>query len=327
MNQDQVLQILNDVGAQNVRPYASSGNIQFSCLHAPFKHEGGSDGTPSASVSYKHEVSLVNCFACEFGGTFVQYIGMYNQYMNGSVSGVVDAAKYFEKGDPASKIDAVLKKYEQKFAYNNEVTNKLEVWNEEELSAFQKIVKPSFLRAKRISLEVAQDFCLMWEERHQMVVAPIRRYDGGLVGCTGRCWCDQCKGGAHHAKRYYNYWNFPSGKFLFNEWLVDRSQPVIVVEGIFDVLRMASAGYDNTVALMGSSLSDTQAKKLKSLTQPVYMMLDGDMAGRKGVMKAVGMLRGTVVSLRECEVPDGKDPGDLSDGELKNIVESARLVL
>ena len=331
MDREHLLGILQGLSAKNVQCYERSKNVQLSCLLAPFTHRGRVDSSPSASISFGEspDTSLVHCFssACGFGGTFVQYLTTCNDYMGGEISAAVDEARYLERDDPSARLGAVLKKFERKYSTSAEATEKLEVWSEAELSVFQKTLSRSFLEKRGISPEVAKTYGFMWEERTNRVVVPIRRYDGKLVGCVGRCWCPNCHKGEKHDGRFHNYWAFPSGKFLFNEHRVDRTAPIVVVEGIFDALRLASCGFPNALALFGSSISDAQAKKLTSFSQPIYLMLDGDAAGRSGTMKAIGILRDTAERVQECFVPEGKDPGDLSEEELEEILKTSRKAL
>jgi len=146
------------------------------------------------------------------------------------------------------------------------------------------------------------------------------------VGCYGRCWCDRCKKGERHTGMHHNYWAFAKSKFLYGEFTIDRRRPVHVVEGCFDALRMMSAGFDNTVAVMGSSLSIDQVRRLKSLCQPVVLAFDGDKAGVVCAKKAIDLLKGQVVSLRVCRFPDGEDPKKMADDDLRKSVNSAVMV-
>ena len=54
---------------------------------------------------------------------------------------------------------------------------------------------------------------------------------------------------------------------------------VIIVEGLFDAAKVWQAGNRNVVALMGSSLSESQAGLLEKHFRSAVLMLDGDVAG------------------------------------------------
>ncbi len=331
MDKQQLTDTLRELGVENFRVSVQTQRLQISCLLAPFTHRGGTDANPSCSISFGNGTSTVHCFsgACNFQGGFSQYLSMYNQYREGDIAEIVNRIAYIERGDPSAKLDSSMKRYEQKIARNREVANKMEAWSEEELAIFTKEDRASFRAARGISLEAYEKFGLLWDGRNNRVVIPIRRFDGALVGCTGRHWCQKCAAKEKHDEhpKYYNYWNFPKARFLFNENLLDKKKPVYLVEGVFDVIRMASVGYGNTVAIMGSNISKEQAHKLRSFGQAVTLIFDGDSSGRHGTMRAIDQLRRGVLALKEVSLPDDTDPGSLSEEDLKKFVNSARLVI
>jgi len=333
MDKDTLVNYLIGFGIpkESIKVYPNTGNVQISCLNAPWTHGSGTDSDPSCSISFKHDISLVLCWGCHFEGTLIEYISLHNQFVNGSAAKQVDLIRKLEEKTPDQQIDLALNKWDKKYTNFRESSERLEVWDDKELSAFKPILKKSFLEQKRIKAEIAQIYQLMWDEKGCRVVVPVRRWDGELVGCMGRCWCDLCRQGKEHVdkfrKKHFAYWNFPKSHFMFNEHLVSNKEKVFVVEGPFDVMRMFGAGFENTVALMGSSLSVDQARKLTNLGQPVVLMLDADPGGETGTAKAIPMLKGRVVSLHECTLPEGKDPGDLTDEEVKTAVENSKIIL
>lgn len=124
------------------------------------------------------------------------------------------------------------------------------------------------------------------------VAIPIRNRDGALVAYIGR-WPGEPEAGK---PKYKLPKGFRKSLELFN---LDRavaanaSMPLLVVEGIFDCLRLVQFGYTRTVALLGSSLSKRQELLLADLagtTGSIYLLLDADEAGRKGAADAAGRL-------------------------------------
>ena len=335
MDQAHLLKVLADLKAKNIRPHPHTGHFQMSCLLAPWTHlshngKPGEDRHPSLSVSFKHEVSLAHCFAggCSFGGTFYQYVSLYNQYVEGQASGIVDTVRYLERADPEVKLEAVGMKYEIKRLRSQEVADIMEAYEDTELSTFERKLKRSFIQSRGISEEIGREYCLMWEERSHRVVVPVRRrIDGKLIGAVGRCWCDKCQKNNRCETPYHNYWMFPKEKYLFNETKLDPTKPCYVVEGIFDCLKMISVGYTNTAAIMGSSMSETQVTKLAR--SKIYLMFDGDPAGRKCTMQSIELIRQKMpmTIIQECMVPDGKDPGDMTAEELKITISASKGIL
>lgn len=121
---------------------------------------------------------------------------------------------------------------------------------------------------------------------------PIRNREGKLVAYMGR-WpgeptADQPK--------YKLPKGFRRNLELFNldrALQADPSQPLLVVEGVFDCLRLVQLGYLRTVALLGSTLSTQQEVLLRDAVGPdgdICLLLDADAAGRKGAADAAGRL-------------------------------------
>ena len=92
---------------------------------------------------------------------------------------------------------------------------------------------------------------------------------------------------------------------------------MIVVEGPWDVLRITQAGFPAVVALLGHDFSRGQVALLTKAPK-VVVMLDGDEAGREGARKLVAALGEHPVEV--VELPDGADPADLSDEELRALL-------
>ena len=97
---------------------------------------------------------------------------------------------------------------------------------------------------------------------------------------------------------------------------------MLVVEGFFDCLRVHQAGYHNVVALMGVTLSEAQEQLLRERFPKLVLMLDGDEAGRRASQQLAARLKGKV-SLSVVEVPSGRQPDQLSNEEIGQILSRA----
>lgn len=115
------------------------------------------------------------------------------------------------------------------------------------------------------------------------VVVPVHNENGELVAYVGRWPGDDFPKGEG---KYKVPPAFKKGYVLFNLHrvieAVRKDEPLILVEGFFDVFRLYELGYPNAVALMGSSLTKEQEDLLKSVLTPlsrVALMFDNDSAG------------------------------------------------
>ena len=117
---------------------------------------------------------------------------------------------------------------------------------------------------------------------------------------------------------------FHKSQVVFNlhraiEFAARQGGVAIVVEGLFDCLKVHQAGYGNVVALMGASLSDRQSELLHRYFRELVVMLDGDEAGRR----ASRVLATRWPAAHTAWVPAGRQPDQLSSEDIKRIVRSA----
>lgn len=82
----------------------------------------------------------------------------------------------------------------------------------------------------------------------------------------------------------------------------------LVVEGYFDVLRLALAGIDNVVAPLGTALTEAQATLLKRYSEEVVLLYDSDGPGLKATFRAGDVLLAHGVRVRVATMPMGEDP-------------------
>lgn len=120
--------------------------------------------------------------------------------------------------------------------------------------------------------------------------------------------------------------NVPKGlktsEILYNyDRAKDNDGNVILVEGIGDAISVDNAGYNNVVAVFGSVLSKGQIEALMGICTEITFMFDGDEAGEKGVNSSYKLVK-HLFDCYKCTIKNNKDPGDLNNEEIKNIIES-----
>lgn len=88
---------------------------------------------------------------------------------------------------------------------------------------------------------------------------------------------------------------------------------VIVVEGFLDALALAQNGFPETVACMGTALTDAQIRTLLRLAPEVLVCLDGDEAGLRASIRSVAKFAEALRDgdgVRFVFLPDEKDPDE-----------------
>mgnify|MGYP003863691955 CR=1 FL=1 len=89
---------------------------------------------------------------------------------------------------------------------------------------------------------------------------------------------------------------------------------MIVVEGYMDVIALAQAGIENTVAPLGTALTEQQIGMLWRLTDAPILCFDGDNAGRKAAWRALESALPELKDGRQLKfmfLPEGEDPDSL----------------
>jgi DNA primase len=97
-----------------------------------------------------------------------------------------------------------------------------------------------------------------------------------------------------------------------------KSRRVVVVEGYTDVLALHQAGVAETVAIMGTALTEHQLGELARAAGAegaVYLALDADSSGQQAMLRAAELAEQRDVQLRVVQMPEGVDPAELVTAE------------
>lgn len=151
----------------------------------------------------------------------------------------------------------------------------------------------------------------LYDRFRKRVMFPIINIRGNIVAFSGRAMPGEDKQGG----KYVNTADTPVYKKSENLFGINFaksvcSERVILVEGNMDVISLHQAGFENTVAPLGTAFTTEQANLLSRYTKEIVLMLDADAAGQKAVRRASGLLENTGLSVRVVVIPDGKDPDE-----------------
>lgn len=150
-----------------------------------------------------------------------------------------------------------------------------------------------------------------YDRFRKRVMFPIINIRGNIVAFSGRAMPGEDK----QVGKYVNTADTPVYKKSENLFGINFaksvcSERVILVEGNMDVISLHQAGFENTVAPLGTAFTTEQANLLSRYTKEIVLMLDADAAGQKAVRRASGLLENTGLSVRVVVIPDGKDPDE-----------------
>lgn len=107
-----------------------------------------------------------------------------------------------------------------------------------------------------------------------------------------------------------------------------RRPNFILVEGNIDVITLHQAGFDNTVATMGTALTEEHVRLLGRYTKELVLCYDNDAAGEDATQRAIALLRSSeigvkVLRLPKRRMPDGTLGKQDADDYIKNCGPAA----
>lgn len=99
------------------------------------------------------------------------------------------------------------------------------------------------------------------------------------------------------------------------------SSKIVLVEGIFDMLRLQDNGIPNVLCALGTNtITDAKIKQLKLLgVSFVDVIFDGDKAGYEGAKELVAKLNANGIKAEDIRLPEGLDPGGMSAEQITRL--------
>jgi DNA primase len=138
---------------------------------------------------------------------------------------------------------------------------------------------------------------------------PIDDATGRTIGFGARALTDQ------QEPKYLNSPETPlfsKGRSFFG---LSRARDVIrsagtavVLEGYTDVIMAHQAGVSETLAVLGTALTQEHAGQVARLCERVILVFDADEAGQRSAARSVEVLLGQDIEIRVADLPSGQDP-------------------
>jgi len=315
MDRDSIEHILFKIGAEKVR-VSGDREVYASCPFARYGrrgHKSKKDNTPSFSIKIDdHGPSPYRCWGCNASGTIDQMVDELAK-----LDPKFEELKVLVEEEVINNMFNKLEKVHKKFDKSEEARIDKMIRPETELDPFSGSIPDYAFTPKPdgcgLSKEMAETWMVGGDDYGKRVVFPVRENGGGLVGMVGRTTVDD-------STKYFNYWNFKKGEFLYGENFIDPDFPpneVVIVEGITDTIigndHVKDLDDVRTLGIFGAHASETQINKIVGLgSNVVHIMLDGDDAGKEGAAKLEEKLNGRVKHINTVILPKNSDPGNIS---------------
>jgi len=175
--------------------------------------------------------------------------------------------------------------------------------------------------------------------RHRLMF-PVADQHGRILAFSGRALAVP-EGQSDDQEPPAKYINSPEsplykkGQVLFgldNARVAIRKQnQALLCEGNFDLVALHQAGFEHTLAPLGTAFTIEQARLIRRFAEEVVVVFDGDGAGRKATRAAFELLENAGIKSRAVRLPDGHDPDtflrERGAETLRSMVQSARPIV
>lgn len=147
------------------------------------------------------------------------------------------------------------------------------------------------------------------------IMFPIRDARGRCIAFGGRALSPDARA------KYLNSPEtelFDKGRSLYNlgpaREAAGKTGSLIVAEGYMDVIALSQAGFEHSVAPLGTAITEDQLQMIWRVSSEPIVALDGDKAGLRAAYRLIDLalpLLDPGKSLRFVILPEGQDPDDL----------------
>jgi len=311
----------------------------------------------TASFVVSEKKQIFKCFGCGKGGNAIHFVQEYEKisFMESikklaAKAGIV-LQQTFANTRKSSKRDLIYKIYklaglffEESFSKHGQIAHNYLLkrnFSDETIKKFQiGFALDSFnalrnaLIKNNINEQIFPQTGLFTSNGkdlfRQRLMFPIHDHTGKIIAFGGRVLLDDQSGGKYvnsPTTDIYTKGNELYGLFL-TKYEIQKKDFVLICEGYTDFLRLYECGFTNSVASLGTSLTDGQINLLSRFTHNYYIAYDGDKAGRKAAVRAAGNVIKSGYTAKIIEFPDDVDPDTFLTNhkadDLQTLIETAK---
>lgn len=162
----------------------------------------------------------------------------------------------------------------------------------------------------------------VYDKYRNRLMLPVIDVRGDVIGFTSRVMDDSTP----------KYLNTPETAIFKKRSILyglnyaknTRRPNFILVEGNIDVITLHQAGFDNTVATMGTALTEEHVRMLERYTKELVLCYDNDAAGEDATQRSIALLKNSEVAVKVLRLPnkrlpDGTQGKQDADDYIKNF--------
>lgn len=314
-----------DVISQFIEIKKSGANFKACC---PFHGEK----TPSFVISPTKQI--YHCFGCGVGGDAIKFVMEYEKLAYPEalekLASMYNISLTYENNTQQkldTKVLQEINQYYQKLFISNATAKeyiKSRGISEFSIEKFEIGYAPNslqtinYIKDNFLNLGDAKELGVidsgengLYARFIERITFPIYALNGSIVGFGGRTIT------GHNAKyvnspqtKLFNKSRLLYGYHLAKEHIYKRKE-IIITEGYLDVIMLHQAGFEHSVATLGTALTQEHLPLLRRGEPKVIVAYDGDNAGLNAAYKAALMLSGGNFEGGVVIFAQGVDPADM----------------
>ena len=248
------------------------------------------------------------------------------------------ATKFFEEQLKQSKIGQDAKSYLLDRKINQESLKKWRIgyapdtWQ----GLFNFLISKNYSKEeiKKAGLGLSSERGSFYDRFRGRIIFPIFDLSSNVIGFTGRIFKNKDK---DEIAKYVNTPQsllYDKGRILYglNRAKVEirKKNICILVEGNIDLIMVHQAGFENTVAVSGTALTDYQLSILKRYSDNLLIAFDMDSAGQAATKRGIDLAQAQGFNIKIITLTEGKDPAEIiskDPEEWKKSLEGAKAIL
>ncbi len=330
-----VEEFLTALGVTNLS--YSDSDIRFSC---PYPEHSFGDKSPSAYMSTESTAFI--CFSCGRTGNAITFLS--------DIAGVPRTKARYWIGQKWSNhfveidhLSVYLKSIMDKPDHDHvhhQVLDEAEVQKRHvRWGVDADCTWGAYMTDRGFTPEILAHFEVGYDSIMDRPVITVRDDDGSLVGFKGRAWNpdqqpkymiagDTERGIATYGHRY-GFAPYDASQYVFG---LDKAVPVngslIFCEGELNVISMHQKGFTNAVGPSGSTVTETQVRKIARACDEVIVFFDSDLqddarafTAKMKVAKVVDLLE-PFVSVRVVADHEG-DPAEMPETKIRQLIDES----
>lgn len=283
--------------------------VVFFCPDPPIGH-GNPRNRPMGQLSVNLKTDWFNCWSCGFKGR--------NIYRLLTVRGKTKVSQeYLEEMESVRTstrcmvIDVPEKEYDPPT-----LPKEFKTLSEPSRSPYYKMAMAYLAKRGMGSDDILRwklGYCESGEMTGRIIIPSFDEY-GELNFCVGRTFYE------HETYRYKPYPLHQCKDIVWNDYLIDWTQPVVVTEGPFD----AFVAQDNATILQGTILPESLVRKVVLSGVDVYFAMDTDAFKRQ--LEYIELFLSYGIGCRYISTRGKKDLGAMTKAEFRERKAAARVV-